>query len=292
MKRSNTLVVLACLVALLAIIYAIAGLFSHGGDGPFNFTTLHGATVEMYGQGLYRYDFAFKAPILRGTDAVTLFVCVPALLVAVFLYRRGSVRGGLLLTSMLAYFLYNAASLGFGAAYNNLMIVYIVSFSTSLFAFMLAITSIDLKTSGRTDFIEFSTAEYRIFLVLRRIIIIHLAIGNHRRIGTKGRPPEPGSLYDRSDVYARPGHYPALCLSGRDFSLAPRPIRDASGCYVNHGKYLDRPGSRFTIDHAGIGWDHTFSSRVRRLRSAVHLVEHRSNLDSGHIFRNISEEKP
>ena len=180
MKRSNTLVVLACLVALLAIIYASAGLFSQGGDGPFNFTTLHGATVEMYGQGLYRYDSAFKAPILRGTDAATLFVCVPALLVAVFLYRRGSVRGGLLLTSMLAYFLYNAASLGFGAAYNNLMIVYIVSFSTSLFAFMLALTSIDLKIlAERTspNFPRRSTAFFLFFAGLSLFVWLSEIIG-------------------------------------------------------------------------------------------------------------------
>ena len=144
MKRSNTLIWLSILVAILAGIYASVGLFSQGGDGPFTFTTLHGTTTEIYGLGIYRNDSAFKAPILRGTDAVTLFACVPALLVAIFLYRRGSLRGGLFITSMLAYFLYNSASLGFGAAYNELLLVYIACFSASLFAFILACTSIDL----------------------------------------------------------------------------------------------------------------------------------------------------
>jgi hypothetical protein len=47
---------------------------------------------------------------------------------------------------MLAYFLYNSASLALGAAYNDLLLVYIASFSMSLFAFILAFTSIDLQT--------------------------------------------------------------------------------------------------------------------------------------------------
>lgn len=144
MKTSRTLFWLSILVAILAMVYAGVGLFSHGGEGPFTFTNLHGEEVEIYGRGIYRNDSAFRAPILRGGDAVTLFVCVPLLLVAAVLTRRGSLRGRLLLTGMLAYFLYNAASLAFGAAYNELLLVYIASFSVSLFAFVIAMTSIDL----------------------------------------------------------------------------------------------------------------------------------------------------
>ncbi|HEX5840233.1 MAG TPA: hypothetical protein VFY26_20510, partial [Anaerolineales bacterium] len=152
MKISNTLTILSLLVALFAAVYAGIGLFSTGGEGSFDFTTLHGETVEIYGQGIYRNDAAFRAPIFRGTDAVTLFVCVPVLLLALAWYRRGSLRGGLLLTSMLAYFLYNSASLGFGAAYNNILLLYIASFSLSLFALVLAVQCIDLETlAARTS---------------------------------------------------------------------------------------------------------------------------------------------
>ena len=172
MKRSNTLIWLSILVALLAGVYATVGLFSQGGDGPFTFTTLHGRTTEMYGLGIYRNDSAFKAPILRGTDAVTLFVCVPALLVAIFLYRRDSLRGGLFLTSMLAYFLYNSASLGFGAAYNELLLVYIASFSSSLFAFILACTSIDLDTLAERTSSKFPRRGVAIFLFFAGLSLV------------------------------------------------------------------------------------------------------------------------
>ena len=172
MKRSNTLIWLSILVALLAGVYATVGLFSQGGDGPFTFTTLHGRTTEMYGLGIYRNDSAFKAPILRGTDAVTLFVCVPALLVAIFLYRRDSLRGGLFLTSMLAYFLYNSASLGFGAAYNELLLVYIASFSACLFAFILACTSIDLDMLAERTSSKFPRRGVAIFLFFAGLSLV------------------------------------------------------------------------------------------------------------------------
>jgi hypothetical protein len=149
MKRSRTLFWLSILVAMLATIYAGVGLFSQAGEGPFTFTNIHGEAVEMYGRGIYRNDSAFRAPIFRGTDAVTLFLCVPALIVAAVLTRRGSLRGRLFLTGMLAYFLYNSASLAFGAAYNELLLVYIASFSISLFTFVIVMTSIDLPLLAR-----------------------------------------------------------------------------------------------------------------------------------------------
>jgi hypothetical protein len=55
-----------------------------------------------------------------------------------------------LLTSLLSFFLYYAASTAFGVAYNNLFLIYIASFSTSLFAFVLAFRSIDLHMLSST----------------------------------------------------------------------------------------------------------------------------------------------
>ena len=152
MKKSNTLTLLTLLVAILAIAYTVIGLFSNGGPGAHEFTSVHGQTVEIYGQGIYQNDASFRAPIFRGTDAVVLFVCVPVLLIALAWYRRGSLRGGLLLTSMLAFFLYNSASMAFGAAYNNILLLYIISFSLGFFATILAFQNIDLETlAARTS---------------------------------------------------------------------------------------------------------------------------------------------
>lgn len=85
MNPSRTLIWLSSLVAVLALISSAAGLFWTGGGESFPFTTLHGEQVEIYGRGLYRYDWAFKAPILRGTDAIILFLAIPVLIVAILL---------------------------------------------------------------------------------------------------------------------------------------------------------------------------------------------------------------
>lgn len=136
---------LSSLVAALSAFAATVGIFVRGGSGPFPFMTLHGEVVQIYGRGLYRNDSLFTGSLNRGTDAALLLTAVPLLTVAIGWYRRGSLRGRLLLTGTLAYFLYLYASLALGAAaYNDLFLLYVVLFSASLFAFILAFRSIDL----------------------------------------------------------------------------------------------------------------------------------------------------
>ena len=74
----------------------------------------------------------------------------PARRVSSLRYRRGSLRGALLLTGTLGYFLYVYASMALGTVvYNELFLAYVVLFSASLFAFVLALTGID-HGDGRT----------------------------------------------------------------------------------------------------------------------------------------------
>lgn len=142
MKQRSALTWLVPAIAGLTLITAGVGLFWQAG-APFPFTTLRGETVQMYGQGLYRYDSYFKAPILRGTDAVVLGAGLPLLLLAFRLYRRGSLRGGLVLTGALSFFLYYGASLAFSVAFNRLFPVYVALLSVSFFAFISALTALD-----------------------------------------------------------------------------------------------------------------------------------------------------
>ncbi|BCX03088.1 MAG: hypothetical protein KatS3mg053_1026 [Candidatus Roseilinea sp.] len=138
----RSLFVLSLLIALLALIAAAGGLFwPHVGE-PFPFTTLRGDEIEITGRGLYAYDWAFRAPILRGTDAVMLFVATPLLVAALWAARRGGLRSRLLLTGLLGVFLYNAASVAFGVAFNPFFPVYLAYFSASLFAFVLAFSTV------------------------------------------------------------------------------------------------------------------------------------------------------
>jgi hypothetical protein len=146
--RSRTLATLTWVIAISAAIASAAGLLWPGGNPPSQFITARGQTVELYGRGLYRYDTTLKAAIFRGTDAVTLAVGVPLLLVALSWYRRGSLRGAVLLVSLLGYFLYAYASLAFGAAYNPLFLLYVITFSGSLFALAAGFAEVDRDALG------------------------------------------------------------------------------------------------------------------------------------------------
>lgn len=135
MKISKHLIWLCWLIALFTLIYAGLGLFWQNGGNPSTFTTLRGQTVDITGRGIYRFDTIFFSAGFRGNDAVTVFLELPLLIIAILLYRRGSIRGGFLLAGSLAYVLYNSFSLGTSAAYNPLFLLYIATFTSSLFAF-------------------------------------------------------------------------------------------------------------------------------------------------------------
>jgi hypothetical protein len=143
MKQQSALYWLVPLIVVLALIAAGVGLLYQDGVSSFSFKTVHGETVQIYGQGLYSFDTSLTAVCYRVGDAITLVLAIPLLIISSVLYRRGSLKGGLLLTGVLAYFLYTYGSLAIGAAYNNLFLIYIVLLSASFFALVSALMSFD-----------------------------------------------------------------------------------------------------------------------------------------------------
>ena len=145
MKQQSALNWLVPVIVVLALFAAGIGLFYPNEGSPFSFTAVRGETVQIWGQGWYRYDTPIGALSFKAGDLITLFLAIPVLIVSFVLYRQGSLRGGLLLTGALAYFLYTYTSLGFGATYNNLFLAYTLIFSASLFGLILALTSFDVQ---------------------------------------------------------------------------------------------------------------------------------------------------
>ena len=145
MKNQPALNWLVPLIAILALVTAGTALFWQSDGSSYTFNTLYGETVQIYGQGLYARDTIFSAGASQGGDVVAL-LALPLLAISFTIYCRGSLRGGFLLMSVLAYYLYYGVSLALVAAYNNLYLVYLALFSASFFAFILALTVIDLPS--------------------------------------------------------------------------------------------------------------------------------------------------
>jgi hypothetical protein len=149
MKKQSALNWLVPLIAILAAVTASVGLFSTSGDGQYQFTTLHKETIEIYGRGLYRFDTPLIAIGYRVSDAFTLIAGIPLLLISFWLFRRGSLRGKILLTGTIMFFLYNFGSLAIGAAYNNLFLVYILLTMAAFLGGIGMLISFDLQASPK-----------------------------------------------------------------------------------------------------------------------------------------------
>lgn len=116
--------------------------------------------------GDVHYDLFLIGAGFRGTDLVTLVIVLPLLVFAIRSYGRGSLRGGILLTGVMSYFLYNAASMAFGAAYNNLLLVYVAMLSSSLSALILAMMAVNphkLRDSVSETFSRRAIGRFLIF---------------------------------------------------------------------------------------------------------------------------------
>ena len=143
MKTHTALKWLIPPILLLALVAAAAGLWP--GDGTsYALTTFRGEQVTINARGLYYWDTVSTAAQMQANDLVTLMLGLPLLVASFWLARRGSLRGRLLLTGTLGFFLYTYMSMCFGAAYNSFFLVYVALFGLSLYAFILSMMSFDL----------------------------------------------------------------------------------------------------------------------------------------------------
>ncbi|MCZ2849741.1 hypothetical protein [Modestobacter sp. VKM Ac-2978] len=131
------------LVAVLGAAVAATGLFRRPTGEPQQVVTPRGQSVQLAGDGLYRFDTVFTAAGNTGVDAVVLTLGVPLLLASWLHHLRGSPRGNLLLTGALGYMAYVSANQALGVAYNPLYLAYVALLSASLFGFVAALAATD-----------------------------------------------------------------------------------------------------------------------------------------------------
>lgn len=137
------LVVLVFVIANLSVWACFEGIFSAEPVGETTFTSIHGETITLYGKGLYHKDSISAAAQGIAQDWFTLVAAVPLLILALFKFLRGHLRGHIALTGLLGYFLYTYLSYAMLWQYNRLFIVYVIIFSASLYGFILTAVRLD-----------------------------------------------------------------------------------------------------------------------------------------------------
>lgn len=116
-------------IGLLAVIATLSGLFW---------------------RGLYKNDTISITAQMMGQDLISLVICVPILVLSLYLISKDSLRGNLLWMGVVFYFLYTYSSMSFLASYNQLFLVYVALFSLSLYTFVYGLLSLNVKNIKRS----------------------------------------------------------------------------------------------------------------------------------------------
>ena len=120
-------------------------MFLRGDLATTEFVTVRGETVQVVTEGIYRFNAEGIVAEGVGWDIVTLFVVVPATLVALVLMWRGSLRASLVTAGLLAYFCYQSFEYAVFWAYGPLFPLYVATLALSVSALGLLIYGLDLE---------------------------------------------------------------------------------------------------------------------------------------------------
>ncbi|SDY24772.1 hypothetical protein SAMN05421736_101768 [Evansella caseinilytica] len=198
---------LTFIVAVLGATAAAAGIFSTGGPGEFQLTSVRGDVIDIYGKGLYRHMSADVAIQGIAQDWITLFLAVPLLLASLFFAGKGSFRARLMLSGTLLYFFITYLLYLVMAMYNPFFLGYVVLLCASFFALALSIISLnaedvaaqfqrDLPVNLIGGFLLFTAAA--VASMWLSVVVPHLSSGTI--------PPEAA-------------HYTTLPVQGLDLAL-------------------------------------------------------------------------
>ena len=142
--------VLGAVIVALSALATIVGLLAR--PNPVEVVTVRGSVAELFGGGVYHYDTVFVGAGNRGTDAVTLVIAIPLLMLCLRETRRASLRWTLTVSGAVAWFLYVYLTMAVGSAFNPLFLVYVVIFSAALWMLGLVIRNVDVvRLAGQVD---------------------------------------------------------------------------------------------------------------------------------------------
>lgn len=208
MRNKNAVTVLVLLIAAASAVATSFGIFSYEGDGQYEYESIRGEKVIIYGIGIYQHMSADVATQGIAQDYITLFAGILLLLISLYFSGKDSLRGLFLLTGTLGYFLVTYLFYLAMGMYNELFLVYAFLTGTSFFAFLLTASS--LKTYILTT--KFKSGKLiknaGIFLIINASLITILWFG-------VVLPP----LFDGTFYPAELQHYTTLIVQGFDLGL-------------------------------------------------------------------------
>ena len=177
--RTKTIInILVFCIIILAVIASAYGFFSNNTIHENKvIQTVHEETVTLHGKGLYSNESVSMAAQARAQDSITLFVGIPLLIVSLWLSNKNSIKGKLLLTGTLGYFLYTYVSYSFLVSYNMFFLMYVTLMSLSFFAFIINFTAPELKDLNSRFTRKFPKKYIGLFTIVVGLFVCLLWLG-------------------------------------------------------------------------------------------------------------------
>jgi hypothetical protein len=189
-RKKKPVLVLSVLAMALLITSSITGIGSDEGGSPYGFTSLKGEEVEIYGgYGLYQYDSVFKAVIFRSFDWVNLVIVLPLFVLAIYLYRRGQLKGRLLLSALFTYLAYIYLIGVMGNAFNIMFLVWTALFSIGFFGLCLVLADMDMVYLLEKLAPSFPRKSVSVYVITVGFILLIQYLAEILSAYTTGKPP-------------------------------------------------------------------------------------------------------
>jgi hypothetical protein len=189
-ERRAGILVLSIVGLLLVSTASLVGIVMDDGGDPYRVTSLRAQAVEIYGgHGLYRSDSVAKAVAFRGFDWANLFVCVPLSVLGMRLYRRGRLRGRLILAAIFTYFAYIYLIGVMGNAFNEMFLVWTALFSTGAFGTALTLASIDAPAVPERLAKGFPRKSLAVYMLVLAVVLLSDYLAQVLTAYATGRPP-------------------------------------------------------------------------------------------------------
>lgn len=133
-------------IALFAGVTAGIGAFARGDGSTAEAVSIRGEHYEYATSGVYAHNAERVVAEGVGWDWVTLFLAVPALLLTAPAVARGSLRGRLLATGLLAYLFYQYLMYAVYWAFGPLFLPFVLLYSASIAGIVWIVSTIDVTS--------------------------------------------------------------------------------------------------------------------------------------------------
>lgn len=226
MKQNNFIVLAGLIIALLSSIASVVGIFSVGGPGEFQYLSVRGEIVNIYGIGVYKHMSSDVAIQGIAQDYITLFIAIPLLLISLYFFNRNSFRARIILTGTIFYFLVTYLFYATMGAYNELFLIYLMILCLSFFSFIILLLGTSIEA------VKKRFEKNQIIITSGYFLIINSLMVSSLWLGIIIPPLISGEIYPKELQ-----HYTTLIVQGLDLGLL-LPMGAVSGILaIKRNKY-------------------------------------------------------